>query len=187
MSVAFDATFLIPLLFPEALAPIDPATGKRVEFVQQRLDYLVARLESTQTKIIIPTPALSELLVYQGEAGLVYLEKFTRTSPFKVETFDERAALEVALSIHRNLQRTGQKRGKSMVTWAKVKFDNQIVAIAKVNSCTAIYSDDKDVGTLAARARMDVVRLWELELPPQDPQMNFPLEQVSKKPDPEDD
>jgi len=181
VSVAFDATFLIPLLFPEAAAPIDPATKKRVEFVQERLDYLVVTLEGTQTKIIIPTPALSELLVHQGDAGLVYLEKFTRTSPFKIESFDERAALEVALAIQRNIYQTGKKRGKSNATWAKVKFDNQIVAIAKVNGCTTIYSDDKDVGALAARARIRVTQVWELDLPPQNPQINLPLE-VPKKP-----
>jgi hypothetical protein len=38
----------------------------------------------------------------------------------------------------------GDKRVGSDATWAKVKFDRQIVAIAQVRRATAIYSDDAD-------------------------------------------
>ena len=61
----------------------------------------------------------------------------------------------------------GDKRSGSEATWAKIKFDRQIVAIAKVAKATAIYSDDADMRTIAAAEDIAVVGLAELPLPPE--------------------
>ena len=176
MSVVFDATFLLPLLYPEVPGPFDPATKKPLESIRERLDYLVDELEKNRTKIIIPTPALSELLVRVGNAGPRYIEQLRQARSFKIEPFDERAALEVALVIRKNIDQMGKKKGaKATATWAKVKFDYQIVAIAKVNSATILYSDDEQLRGFAGQAGLSVVRLRELSLPPKEPQMNFEL------------
>ncbi len=55
---------------------------------------------------------------------------------------------------------------KGPETWAKLKFDCQIVAIAKVGGATTIYSDDDDVYKLGTAAGIPVVRTRDLELPP---------------------
>jgi hypothetical protein len=68
-----------------------------------------------------------------------------------------------------------RKRGTSSATWTKIKFDRQIVAIAKVCRATVIYSDDEDVGKIAARARIKVIGLADLPLPPEDAQLGFVL------------
>ena len=186
MSVAFDATFLLPLLNPNVRGPLDPATNQPLEFVRERLDYLVDGLENDRTKIIIPTPALSELLVHAGNAGLVYLDRFRQSRSFKIEPFDERAALEVALAIRHNIDQMGKKRGaQATETWAKVKFDQQIVAIAKVNSATILYSDDEGLREFAAQAHLTVVRLRELPLAPKEPQMRLDLKLPPKPIPPE--
>ena len=57
------------------------------------------------------------------------------------------------------------KRGGSASPWAKLRFDRQIVAIAKTNRATRIYSDDEDVMKFATRLEIKVVRTWELPLP----------------------
>jgi hypothetical protein len=67
----------------------------------------------------------------------------------------------------------GNKRGGSDATWAKVKYDRQIVAIAKVHGATTIYSDDGDIATLGKRAKIEVVSLAELPLPPQKAQLDL--------------
>jgi hypothetical protein len=185
VSVAFDATFLLPLFSSEVHGPIDPATNKPLDFMRERLDHLVDVLEKNSTKIIIPTPALSELLVRAGNAGLGYLDRLRQTRPFKIEPFDERAALEVALAIRKNIDQMGKKRGaQATATWAKVKFDQQIVAIAKVNSATILYSDDENLRGFAAQAHLTVVRLRELELPPKEAQMALGLK-TFRRPIPE--
>jgi hypothetical protein len=153
--------------------------------MRERLGYLVEVLEKNSTKIIIPTPALSEFLVRAGDAGLEYLDRLRQTRSFKIEPFDERAALEVALAIRANINQMG-KRGAAKVTttWAKVKFDYQIVGIAKVNNATVLYSDDKDIRSFATQAHLTVVRLHELALPPKEAQMDLGL-QTAPKPTPE--
>jgi predicted nucleic acid-binding protein len=182
VSVAFDATFLLPLVFPDALGPLDPATGKPLEGLRERIDGLVAELEESKTKIIIPSPALSELLVRADAAGLAYLQKLHESKAFKIEPFDERAALEVALAIRQIVSLMGKKSKKKMVeTWAKVKFDHQIVAIAKVNGCTNLYSDDEGIRNFAEQAKLKVVRLRELKIPAKDPQMNMEFEPKTRK------
>ena len=59
----------------------------------------------------------------------------------------------------------GSKRGSSVSPWAKLRFDRQIVAIARTNKATRIYSDDEDVMKFATRLGIEVVRTWELPLP----------------------
>jgi hypothetical protein len=68
-----------------------------------------------------------------------------------------------------------KKRGDSSATWARVKYDRQIVAVAKVAGATTIYSDDGDVAALAKAAKVEVVRLADLPLPPEDAQLKLEL------------
>ena len=60
--VVFDATFLSHLLYPKSRPPLDPSTGQPVEKAKERVEFLVRCLQETKQKIIVPTPALSELL-----------------------------------------------------------------------------------------------------------------------------
>ena len=70
----------------------------------------------------------------------------------------------------------GDKRGGLQASWTKVKFDRQIVAIARVAQATTIYSDDKDVEKLGRAAGIHVIKIASLPLPPSDAQGKLPLE-----------
>ena len=72
----------------------------------------------------------------------------------------------------------GNKRGDTGGTWAEVKYDRQIVAIAKVHGATTIYSDDGGIKTLGARAKINVVSVADLPLPAQKAQLDW-LEHVT--------
>ena len=120
---------------------------------------------------------LSEALVRAGaEASQKIVEELTRWSVFQIAPFDTRAAIEVA-AMTRVAKSTGQKKGSSTATWAKVKFDRQIVAIAKVAGATMIYSDDEDIQTIGGEARIPVKGLADLPLPPEnpEPELNLPI------------
>jgi hypothetical protein len=89
-------------------------------------------LQQKKEKIIIPTPSLSEVLVVAGAAGPAYLTQLSDSARFKICPFDEKASVEAAIAIRNalsSLSKGAKKSGTS--TWAKVKFDRQIVAISK--------------------------------------------------------
>lgn len=96
MIVAFDADVLSLTLNPALDATTDPTSGKPVLKVAERLEYLIAELEKTKTRVIIPAPALSELLVIADESGPDYLAEIDKQAMFSVESFDARAAVEAA-------------------------------------------------------------------------------------------
>lgn len=171
--VVFDATILLLLLRPNAGRPVD-SNGDPIPDIQERLNYLIQRLEATKTRIIIPTPVLSEVLVHAGAAGPDTLETLTRSTVFKIEPFDTKAAVEAALMTKAAIDH-GDKRGGVAAAWAKVKFDRQIVAIGKVFNVTMIYSDDADVRALAEAENIPVTSLAGLPLAPQTSQMEMQL------------
>lgn len=163
--VVFDATFLMLFLDPK----VKDAAGN------PRVDYLVETLSKSRERIIVATPALSELLVGAGDAAPQYLDILNRSAHFRIEPFGTKAAVEAAAAI-RDAKAAGDKRGKGVsAAWAKVKFDRQIVAIAKVNGASIIYSDDDDVAKLAKLVGITVTSLEQLPEPPTPPQIEMEL------------
>src|SRR5258706_7942135 len=141
---------------------------------RQKLEYLVDTLQNAKERIVIPTPALSEYLVKAGAAAEKVLEQFRISGVFRVAAFDQRAAVEFALAIKRALEQ-GNKRGGSTATWAKVKFDWQIVSIAKVASASRIYTEDNDVRRYAAVVGIPALSVSNLSLPPEAAQSKLDL------------
>lgn len=164
MTVAFDATMLLLLLRPGVRAPADPSTGRPVEHAEERIARLVGDLEKARVRIVVPTPALSELLVHAGNAGPELVEQLTRSSAFRLAPFDTLAAVEVA-EMTRTALAAGDKRGGATGTWAKVNYDRQLVAIAKVVRADTIYTDDEELRKFAESQGLKVIRLAELPLP----------------------
>jgi predicted nucleic acid-binding protein len=163
--VAIDNTFLSLMLHPRAKPPKDPATGKPVERIDDRIEKLQEDLDSESERMILPTPVLSEFLILAGRDGPAYLEKLSAMKNILVKPFDQVAAIELAaVEVEDRLK--GGKRAGSASPWAKLRFDRQIVAIAKTNGATRIYSDDEDVMKFATRLGIEVIRTWQLPFPP---------------------
>jgi len=148
----------------------------------ERLNFLVETLEKARTKIVIPAPALSEILVrvVPTEAERL-VEAINAKVIFRIEAFDVRAAIEVA-AMTRNSADGGKRpaRRDEASTHAKLKYDRQIVAIALVTKATAIYSDDQGIRAVAARSNIPVICLADLELPPEDAQYKLVLFEPGK-------
>lgn len=123
----FDATALLYFLEPDARAPLDPATNRPVADTKARIDFLIRTLQDRHETIVIPTPALSEVLVHAGDAGSEYLEILNNTRCFRIEPFDQRAAIELAAITHDALA-AGDLRAGVDTTRAKLKFDRQIIS-----------------------------------------------------------
>jgi predicted nucleic acid-binding protein len=155
MLVVFDASFLVPLLDPQIKAAGD---------VDVRVSHLIETLDKLKAKIIVPTPALREVLIGAEDAAPKYLDILNKSARFKIAPFGTRAAVEAAAR-HREALRRGDKKEGSP-SWAKVKFDRQIVAVAKVEGADRIYSNDDDIKRFGVSDGMEVVMLDELPLPP---------------------
>ncbi len=154
--VAFDTTFLALMFVPGAKHPIVDAKA--------RVDFLFAELSGRGDQILIPTPALSEILISSGSARNLILQKLTKNPRFKIAAFDLRAALELSLMTDAAISRS-DKRDGLIGTWAKVKFDRQIIAIAKVERASRIYSEDRDIHSIGAREGVPVFGVSDIALP----------------------
>ena len=167
--VGFDTTFLSILFNPDAKTVTNPATRQPVTHCQERVEFLISKLEAAQEKVLVPTPVLSELLVYAGDEANDYLIKIDSSAVFRIGPFDWRAAVEVAAVTRKDMD-SGDKRGGSTEPWQKVKYDRQIVGICLVENCHTIYSDDRDVAFFGKKAGLTVVSVSELEIPPEEKQ-----------------
>lgn len=177
--VVFDTSVLLLVLDPSTKPPLDPNTGAPLEKAQERIEHLIDTLSSDKQTIIIPTPVLSEIMVYAGAAGPKWLQFFNSASVFRLASFDQRAAIEAALAIRDSLDRGGLKidASEGSVSRAKVKFDRQIMAIAKVEGADTIYSDDSDVIGYAKKGGLRAYRTSDLDPPPEDPQQVLKFEE----------
>jgi hypothetical protein len=170
MSAAvLDASILVYWVDPYAPAPIDPQTGKPVSHCSVRIMHLISRLQSDGTKIIVPTPALAEVLVKAQAAAPGWLAEFKRTKHIRVVAFDERAAVEHAMRQEARL--LSNRRSKAR---PKAKFDDQILAIAAVEGVDTIYSDDGDIRK-DAPSSMQVLGIGDLPIPKKEPQLMLEL------------
>lgn len=179
MAVLFDSNFLLLLLQPGVPAPLDPVTGKPLTYCEERVNYLVAQLSKARTAVLIPTPVLTEVLCNAGGAGSAFVQQL-QTAPFQLAPFDVRAAIDCADLLAFHLAKRGNGKGKAAGPGKpgsrdKVKFDRQIVAIAKSRKVDAIYSDDEDVAKEAGRVGLRVIRTFELERDPSTSQAKLDL------------
>ena len=169
--VLFDSSILMLLLDPSLPAPIHKGrAGYRS--LERRIRHLVGSLHEDRTKIAIPTPVLAEVLTRAERAGADYFTKLNRSAAFLIVPFETRAAIELA-RMNAAAILGGDKRGGLSASWAKIKFDRQIVAIAKVAAVKTVYSDDRDLRALAEAHAIKVISIQELPLPVEDMQMTF--------------
>lgn len=180
--VVFDATMLLTMIHPDCGSPIDSKTGLPIDHAKARIEYLVADLQKSKTKIGVPTPALSEALVRVGSKRLQFVEKFNELAVFESLPFDQLSAIEVAAMTKEALD-AGDKRAGSSEIWSKVKFDRQIVAIAKVRNATAIYTDDLGLSNTAKAHGFPVIGLADLQIPPEKAQGELQFHPPAQKSD----
>lgn len=171
--IVFDTTTIILFIDPKAKPPTDPNTDRPVERCKERIEHLIDTLSKLKTRILIPTPVLSEFLVRAGDEKAKYLSEFVGSKNFLVGDFDSVAAIELAYLEDVDLK--SNRKLDVLTSKAKVKFDRQIVAIAKINRAETIYTDDGDLGKLAKNNGIDVILTRDIPLPPINPQAELAL------------
>lgn len=170
--VAFDNTVLSLLIFPDAKQH-EGKDAVPVEHARERVLGLVQDLEADREHIVVPTPALAELLVTEGADVQDILTTLHGSTYIRVEGFDERAAVELSVRL-RDARRVGDQREGLKITKGEMKFDRQIVAVALVSGAKVLYSDDLGVAKFAAGCGLDVKRIADLPVPQTQQTLEFP-------------
>lgn len=162
MIVAFDNTILTLVFNPNAKPCVDPNTGEPIDHIKQRVDTLIDRHSSAGDTIVLPTPALSETYSCVDDPSKL-AQAISEYHCFRPAPFDNRAALELA-DIIQSAIKAGDKRSGSAEPYQKIKFDRQIVAIAKVHNAEILYTDDGNQSAFAEAIGITVVHSWNLEM-----------------------
>ena len=160
----FDSTTLPYLLDPDAKPPTDPSTGRPVARAKERVELLLVTVKARSETVLVPTPVLCEMLVGAHDAGPQYLGILANTSRFRMAPFDERAAIELA-EMTRKAQSSGDLRAGANITRARLRFDRQILAIARVQNEKHIYTDDGNMSATAKTEGFRVTATRDLPLP----------------------
>lgn len=166
MIVGADSTFLLYFFAPPGTVgtPKD-ANDRPISFAKERVESLIDDLQKSQAKVIVATPALSEIMVRVGVvAGQRYAAEIRKSKVFRLVSFDEKAAIEVAIMAG-HLTKGAGDADLMVGTKAKVKYDRQIVAIAHTEGATVFYTDDENQAKLATRLGMVVKGLGDCLVP----------------------
>ena len=174
MIICLDATALMCLL-DTRMNKLPSPDGSTVCRMQERMDFMVETIDEVRGSVIVPTPALAELLVGAGNQRASMLRALEGRRAVRVAPFDKMAAVHCA-SLDAQAISEGDKRDGVRSSWQKVKIDRQIVAIAQVSRCERIITGDPDVEKLAGRAAIETTFVWNLDLPPKDAQHKLRLE-----------
>lgn len=177
--VLFDASVIAIAFDKDATVPLDPETGKPLTHAKERVDLLMKALSDGRTQIVIPTPALSEYMVRGGKNKSQRLQIFQTSKAFAIRDFDTMAAVECA-TLNDPALNSGKRLDDGM-TYAKLKFDRQIIAIAKAHRVTTIYTGDKTLAYVAEQNGIRAVLTWRLPLPAEEAQSPLPFESTDER------
>jgi hypothetical protein len=159
--IIFDSTYLIAFLHPDPPPPMD-GENHPVERFKERIEELVNTLNADDTLVGVPTPVVAEILVRYPENKIEYLEALRNRYRFDIVPFGIKAAIEASELIAKLVAETKQPGSQ----WQKVKFDIQIVSMAKAEEkLTMLYADDKGIVNNAIRLGIPVMRICDLPLP----------------------
>jgi predicted nucleic acid-binding protein len=113
---------------------------------------LIRTLSSENVRVIIPTPALAQVLTQSPERAQDWMQMLNAYSCFQVRPFDDKASFELT-----------QLLGESVSGLRDIfRFDRQIVAIAKVYGVSVLYTDDEHVIQFAKECGITAKRLKDL-------------------------
>lgn len=170
--IAFDTSFVTVLVNRSAPVRLDPATGKPVEDLPERIAHMLETLSQQKETILIPTPVLAEVLVLADSDAPMLLDKLGKSGRIVIGSFDQRAAVELAAMTREAIAKGGKggKRDGNEYPYQKVKIDRQIIAIARVYAASAIYTDDDKMAAYAKRLGHAVTMFSNLPFPPKSEQ-----------------
>lgn len=150
----------------DANAIISWSDPKCNPLILAKLELLFETVHKDRGVILLPTPALAELLVLTNNATADWLNALQKRSAVRIAPFDLKAATECAL-IHRLADDKGGKRKgtKKGEAYQKIKVDRQIAAIARVHQSDLIVTNDENLAAISKFIGLRSLRIEELDTP----------------------
>lgn len=155
MSTVIDANVLIALF-----------TKGHEDKRDARIRGLIKDTRAARGRLVIPSPAFAEFSVRARDAELDFLNS---QSIFKIAPFDAVTALECGFLIRDVFEKEGSKNKQ------KIKFDLQILAIAKAYGAQRLVTNDDQLRKRAIRLGIQGIDLAELPIPDEERQMELSL------------
>lgn len=171
--VVFDTCFLALAFDTGYEAPLDPTTGKPLTRCAERINHLISNLSASKQRILIPTPVLAEYLVEGGPDKDKRVQIFANSRVFSVAAFDQRAAIECAMIEDGDSRKKKPRKLTPTETKAKVKFDRQVIAVAKAHRAHTIYTGDTKLADRASENGITAILTWQIPLPLTAPQLKL--------------
>ena len=101
------------------------------------------------------------------------------TGPLLIAPFDEKAAVETAIMAGEAIK-CPSIRAVTDGTYAKIKYDRQIVGIAVSEGAATLYTDDRNQQAFARRHGMKALGIAECLVPESAAQMTLRLEDAPR-------
>ncbi|WP_040619426.1 type II toxin-antitoxin system VapC family toxin [Rhodovulum sp. PH10] len=159
--IVVDANFLVVMLDPIAMPHI--VKGR------ERIELFVADLSRNREEVMIPAPVIAEIVAGRVDQVDEIIESLRRNRAFNVQPFDEVVAIEAGLLIRAAVARTPP--GQRAPGWkVAMKFDAMVAATAKVWNARAVCTDDGGIAKYLAGTEIEVIKIADLPLPPEDAQ-----------------
>ena len=165
MKAAVDNNILAWILSDAAIPPKHPETQEPLLDGPARFQVIKDKiLSGGMEPLIVPMPVVGEFFSVDKDARKNFLPILQDPLVFTLEQFGLRAAIELG-DINNGYYASNDKRGGQEGTWAKVKADRLIYAVAKASGAKFMYTDDKGLRTVCEANGISVIPSWDLPLP----------------------
>jgi predicted PilT family ATPase len=163
VTVAFDNTFLTLLLDPTSQVRPNPVTGAATLYMPGRISSLIDDLTVRGDKLIIPAPAIAEVMCRVNPPSKV-MAKLGAYKCIEPYAFDQKCALTLGEITQKSREEIKDARLLNDWTRQRVKVDLQIVAVALTYGADTLYTDDDSQTAFAEMCGMNVMHTWNLPL-----------------------
>lgn len=153
--VIFDTNFLT--YFSDSAGGFNFTPEDASDTLEARFDLLVDQLTDTTKEIIIPSPVLAEVLAAPHANESKILSLISSQSQMKISDFDQRQSIEFG-HMFRSIKRGPENRNS-------FKFDLLILACARVESASAIYTADENLQKKARNLGIQAISFQDLDRP----------------------
>lgn len=136
-----------------------------------RIRGLIADARATRSRLIVPAPVFAEFAVKARDKELEFI---TGQHVFKLVPFDAVAALECGFLIRDVFTQESKKDRHA------IKFDLQILAIAKVSRATRLVTNDRQLRNRSISLGIPAISILELPVPDNEKQTELSLDDPSQ-------